>query len=81
VKKYRYVVVCSNGSSFDLNREGSFYPHGLGATTQYDLPELLRKGWIPVRESMMGGSGDTIVAYSLVLLEKDMPAVAEAAEA
>jgi hypothetical protein len=72
MKKFRYVVVCSNGSSYDLMREGSFYPHGLGATTYYDLPELLRKGWQPVRETAMGGPGDTTVAYSLVVLEREM---------
>ncbi len=71
MKKYRYVVVCSNGSSYDLMREESFYPHGLGSTKSYDLPELLRKGWQPVRESPMGGPGDTAVAYSLLLLERD----------
>ena len=70
MKKYRYVVVCSNGASFDLNREGSFYPHGLGATVSYDLPELLRKGWVPVRETPMG-PGDTAVGYSLVVLERE----------
>jgi hypothetical protein len=37
----------------------------------YDLPELLERGWRPVRETPMGGTGDTPMAYSLVLLEKD----------
>lgn len=78
MKKYRYVVVCSNGASFDLAREGSFYPHGLGATVYYDLSELLRKGWQPVRESPMGGPGDTTVAYSLVLLEREAAPSGEA---
>ena len=71
MKKFRYVIVCANGSSFDLSREESFYPHGLGATPCYDLGELLRKGWQPVRETPMGGPGDTTVAYSLVLLERE----------
>ena len=78
MKKFRYVIVCSNGASFDIAREGSFYPHGLGATMHYDLPELLRKGWTPVRETMMGGGGANTVGYSLVLLEKDVEPVAEA---
>jgi hypothetical protein len=81
MKKYRYVIVCSNGASYDLNREGSFYPVGLGATMVYDLPDLLRKGWTPVRETMMGGGGSISVAYSLVVLEKELEAVAEAVEA
>ncbi len=81
MKKFRYVVVCSNGASYDATREGTFYPVGLGATMVYDLPELLRKGWTPVRETMMGGGGSITVAYALVLLEKETEAVAEAVEA
>ncbi len=79
MKKFRYVVVCSNGASYDTTRESTFYPVGLGATMVYDLPELLRKGWVPVRETMMGGGGSITVAYALVLLEKE--AVADAVEA
>jgi len=81
MKKYRFVIVCSNGASYDLNRESSFYPVGLGATMVYDLPELLRKGWTPVRETMMGGGGSVTAAYSLVVLEKESEAIAEAVEA
>ena len=47
----------------------------------YDLPELLRKGWTPVRETMMGGGGNVTAAYSLVVLEKESEAIAEAVEA
>ena len=73
MKHYRYVIVCSNGASQDLARETSFYPFGLGATATYDLPELLRRGWRPVRETAMGATGDTTGhAFSLVLLEKDV---------
>lgn len=73
MKKFRYVIVCSNGSSYDLLRQDAFYPHGLGSTKEYDLTELLQKGWQPVRETPMGGPGDTAVAYSLVLLEREVP--------
>jgi len=71
MKKYRYVIVCSNGASHDLAREESFYPYGLTARMSYDLPELLRRGWQPVRETPMGGVGDAHVAFSLVVLERD----------
>ena len=81
MKKYRYAIVCSNGASYDLTREESFYPHGLGAKMYYDLPELLRKGWLPVRETPMTGGGDTTVGYSLVLLERDVVETAEVVEA
>lgn len=80
--RYRYVIVCSNGCSHDLDREATFYPHGLGAATRYDLPELLENGWVPVREMPMGGVGDMAVGYSLILLAKGKPdADAEAAPA
>lgn len=81
MKRHKFVIVCSNGASYDLAREGSFYPHGLGATAHYDLNELLRKGWSPVRESPMGNGGDAHVSYSLVLLERETEVVADALEA
>jgi hypothetical protein len=37
----------------------------------YDLPDLLRRGWHPVRESPFGGTGDSPAAFALVLLEKE----------
>jgi hypothetical protein len=73
MKRYRYVVVCSNGGSHDLARDTTFYPFGLGAVVRYDLPELLRRGWLPVRETPMGATGDTAGhAFALVLLEKEV---------
>jgi hypothetical protein len=71
MKKYRYVIIACNGASYDLSREENFFPYGLGSKMHYDLPELLERGWRPVRETPMGGTGDTPMAYSLVLLEKD----------
>jgi hypothetical protein len=81
MKRYRYVVVCSNGTSHDLAREATFYPYGLTAVPRYDLPELLRRGWQPVRESPMGATGDAAGhAFALVLLEKqaEQPPTVEA---
>jgi len=45
------------------------------------LKELLATGWKPVRETGMGG-GSVVVAFSLVLLEKDVeePPVVEAVQ-
>jgi hypothetical protein len=83
MKKYRYVIVCLNGRSHDLFRETDFAPLGLGSTPRYDLSELLRKGWQPVRETPMGSSGQEYGACSLVLLEKEAapaPPVLEPAE-
>lgn len=52
--------------------------------TQYqDLQDLLDKGWHPVRETGMGGAsatGGAAVAFSLILLEKNRPEAAPAAE-
>jgi hypothetical protein len=80
MKRYRYVIVCSNGKSHDLAREGAFNPFEslLGSSDKsFDLPELLQKGWHPVRETPMGGNGSNHggggYSFSLVLLEKEKP--------
>jgi hypothetical protein len=78
MKRYRYVIVSSNGYSHDLARESRFNPFEslLGSSDKsQDLPDLLRKGWQPVRETPMGGNGTNIggggYSFSLVLLEKE----------
>ena len=82
MKRYRYVLVSSNGYSHDLARESAFHPFesilGGGDKSQmHDLPELLQKGWLPVRETPMGGNGSNHAgggySFSLVLLEKEKP--------
>ena len=82
MKRYRYVIVSSNGYSHDLAREAAFWPYesllGGGDKSQmHDLPALLQKGWQPVRETPMGGNGSNQsgggYSFSLVLLEKDKP--------
>jgi len=75
MKKFRYVIVSSNGCSHDLMSDEQFEPYGLTARMVYDLPHLLQKGWQPVRETPMGGSGNEWISYSLVLLEKEAPEV------
>src|ERR1041385_4929848 len=80
MKRYRYVLVSSNGYSHDLAREASFYPFESilgGGEKTHDLPALLQKGWLPVRETPMGGNGSNHsgggYSFSLVLLEKEKP--------
>jgi hypothetical protein len=31
---------------------------------------LVSQGWLPIRETPMGGAGDTLHAYALILLER-----------
>jgi hypothetical protein len=73
--KYRYVIVCSNGASYDMQREEPFSSYGLGSTPTYDLPELLRRGWQPLRETPLGGVGEGYAAYALAVLTRDDEAV------
>ncbi len=80
MKRYRYVIVCSSGYSHDLAREAAFYPFESilgGGEKTHDLAVLLQKGWLPVRETPMGGNGSNHAgggyAFSLVLLEKEKP--------
>ena len=89
MKRYRYVIVSSNGYSHDLARESAFHPFESilgGGEKTYDLQELLDKGWQPVRETPMGGNGSNHggggYSFSLVLLEKeqDDPPVARLAD-
>lgn len=80
MKRYRYVIVSSNGYSHDLARESAFNPFasllGGGDPSQMnDLPALLQKGWQPIRETPMGGNGSNqggaCYSFSLLLLEKE----------
>jgi hypothetical protein len=89
MKKYRYVIVSSQGASLDISHGTAKLP-GLFQKMWYaddqfqDLRDLMEKGWRPVRESGMGGGSavaGAVVAFSLVLMEKDVaePPLAEAA--
>ena len=64
----KYVVVCSDGTSYDLSRNTPIAEWGKTKKPQFDLQELLSQGWNPVRETGMGGGDHT--AFALVLLEK-----------
>jgi hypothetical protein len=92
MKKHRYVIVSSQGASLDF-RDGPAKLPGLLQQMWYsdpkfqDLQDLLANGWRPVRETGMGGGsavGGAVIAFSLVLLEKDSteaaPPVVEAVQ-
>jgi hypothetical protein len=65
----RYVVVCTDGTSYDLSRKVPFAEWGKSRKQQFDLQDLLEQGWTPVRETGMGGGEH--YAYALVLLKKE----------
>jgi hypothetical protein len=64
----RYVVVCSDGTSYDLSKKTQFMEWGKPKSPRFDLQALLAQGWSPVRETGMGGGDHT--AFALVVLEK-----------
>jgi hypothetical protein len=64
----RYVVVCSDGTSYDLSKGTQLMEWGKTKKPRFDLQDLLAQGWSPVRETGMGG-GDH-AAFALVVLEK-----------
>jgi hypothetical protein len=68
VPEIRYVVVCSDGTSYDLSRRKPFAEWGKEKKPQYDLQDLLDQGWAAVRETGMGG-GERM-AYALVVVQK-----------
>jgi hypothetical protein len=69
VAQTTYVIVCSDGTSYDMSRREPCMEWGKTKKPCYDLQDLLAQGWSPVRETGMGG-GDHF-AFALVLLKKD----------
>jgi hypothetical protein len=47
--------VCSDGTSHDLGQRKPFMKWGKPKEGGYDLQDLLDQGWVPVRETAMGG--------------------------
>jgi len=72
MKLYRYVIMNNAGHSWAaLTADDVAAAKDPGAPI---LPQLLHDGWVPVRETPMGG-GTSQLAHSLILLEKNsMPA-------
>lgn len=81
MKKHRYIILSSQGASLDFSEgvaqlPGLLQPMWYSDAKYQDLQDLMEKGWRPVRETGMGGGsavGGAVVAFSLVLLEKDAP--------
>jgi hypothetical protein len=68
--QYCFVIINNAGHSWSvLNSTDASAPKDQGVPV---LPQLLQEGWIPVRETPMGG-GTSSLAHSLVLLEKSKP--------
>jgi hypothetical protein len=68
MKQFCYVIVNNAGHSWiALNCVESTEPKEQAVPV---LPQLLKEGWEPVRETPMGG-GTSHLAHSLVLLEKE----------
>jgi hypothetical protein len=67
MKRYRYIVVCADGTSWTLTGDEA------GDRAYVHLPMLFEQGWRPVRETPMGGgdnSNGPYNVYALVLREK-----------
>ena len=65
--QFRYVVINNAGHSWPALDTAN--GETLTETNASILPQLLQEGWVPVRETPMGG-GTSSLAHSLVLLEK-----------
>jgi hypothetical protein len=68
VSQIKYVIVCSDGTSYHLPDQAPVMEFGKPKNPRFDLPALLADGWVPVRETGMGGGDHN--AFALVLLEK-----------
>jgi hypothetical protein len=68
---YQYVVLCSDGTSYAVDSQSAFREWGKQKQPRFDLGKFLASGWMPVRESAMGGGEH--YAYSLILLQLPNP--------
>jgi hypothetical protein len=67
MSQYCYVIVNNAGHSWPVLP----VPEGnaVSESGPSALPQLLQEGWLPIRETPMGG-GTSPLAHSLVLLER-----------
>jgi hypothetical protein len=68
---YCYVILNNAGHSWAI-----LTPDDMATPKDQNspiLPQLLQDGWVPVRETAMGG-GTSPLAHSLILLEKSFHA-------
>jgi hypothetical protein len=68
MKQYCYVIVNNAGHSWPLVQADEGNPPRDPNVPV--LPQLLQDGWVPIRETPMGG-GTSSLAHSLILLERD----------
>ena len=64
----QYVVLCSDGTSYVVDNQQPFMQWGQQKQPRFDLAKLLASGWVPVRETGMGGGEH--MAFALIALEK-----------
>ena len=67
MKDYCYVILNNAGHSWPMLRSADGAPPPEPSAPI--LPVLLQDGWVPVRETPMGG-GTSALAHSLILLER-----------
>jgi hypothetical protein len=70
MKQYCFVIVNNAGNSWAVMNATDLNQPREQPTPM--LPQLLEEGWVPVRETPMGG-GTSPLAHSLVLLERTAP--------
>ncbi len=73
MKQYCYVIVNNAGHSW-----AALGPSNAESEREQSapvLPALLQDGWVPLRETPMGG-GTSHLAHSLILMEKEAKAQA-----
>jgi hypothetical protein len=78
MNEYCYVIVNNAGHSWAAVPSADAVPPREQVSAV--LPQLLADGWMPVRETPMGG-GSSPLAHSLVLLERAKPKAAKGARA
>jgi hypothetical protein len=79
VNQYCYVIVNNAGHSWVVR--GAKEESEPNEKNSFALPQLLREGWVPVREAPMGG-GTSQLAHVVILLEKqNKPKATRAAKA
>jgi hypothetical protein len=67
--QYCYVIMNNAGHSWSALANANPEVAEGGTPSTPILPQLLQEGWVPVRETPMGG-GTSHLAHSLILLEK-----------
>jgi hypothetical protein len=68
MKQFCYVIINNAGHSWPMLRSAD-----AAANPEPGVPvlaQLLQEGWLPIRETPMGG-GMSALAHSLILLERD----------